>query len=221
MLEQLPALVNGVVSDLLTAAQLPVAGTAGFLASAPLASLLRRRLEGARDILLEELRTGRATLPPEDLDDGVAVLYRYLRAAQEGTARINLRLMAKIIAGCASLGRLRADEFLHDADMIASLRYEEIVLLTTVHRIQKANREQQQTEDSRGSSAFSAAAGELVPTVFRDVGDWQSTAAALIRTGLVTTKSVMGGVGYVPTSKLDRLMDMASFESVLGHERRT
>lgn len=66
---------------------------AGFAIAAE--RLQRWRLERARDILIDELRRGERTLSAPEADEIVAVLLRYGRAAQEGAARLNLRLMAK------------------------------------------------------------------------------------------------------------------------------
>ena len=96
--------------------------------------LQRRRAERARDILLDELRRGERVLSASEVDETVAVLLRYGRAAQEGAPRLNLRLMAKVIASQAQNSTLYADEFLHHAEMLAGLRREEIVLLGIVHR---------------------------------------------------------------------------------------
>ncbi|MGI4807500.1 MAG: hypothetical protein ACRYF2_05255 [Janthinobacterium lividum] len=105
---------------------------AGFAIAAQ--HLLRRRVEWARDILLDELRQGEKTLSDLEVEEVVAVLLRYARAAQEGTARLNLRLMAKVIAGQVERGVLYADEFLRNADLIAGLKREEVILLGTIHR---------------------------------------------------------------------------------------
>jgi hypothetical protein len=68
-------------------------------------------------------------------DDAAAFLLRYLRAAQEGAARLNLRLMARVVVGKAHAGEpLYADEFLRYADTLASLARNEVVLLGALIR---------------------------------------------------------------------------------------
>ena len=59
-----------------------------------------RRAEEARSIFLEELGQGlRPPRDPGEIDEFVAVLYRYLSKSQEGAARLNLRLMAPVVRG--------------------------------------------------------------------------------------------------------------------------
>ena len=98
----------------------------------------RRRAERARDILLDELSRGEKTVSVPEVEEAAAVLLRYGRAAQEGAARLNLRLMAKVIAGQVHQQALYADEFLRHADIIAGLRREEVTLLGALQRIRPA-----------------------------------------------------------------------------------
>jgi hypothetical protein len=62
------------------------------------------------------------------------VIVRYLRAAREGAARLNLRLLAKVIAGQLQLGRLVADEFLQYAEALGSLSRDEVVVIGTLYK---------------------------------------------------------------------------------------
>jgi hypothetical protein len=99
---------------------------------ARLLGYFRRRAEQARDILFEELR--RASLSEAQAaseDDAIAVIVRYLRAAREGAARLNLRLLAEAIAGKLRSGQLFADEFLQYAETLASLSRDEVVVIGT------------------------------------------------------------------------------------------
>src|SRR5712692_6521403 len=61
--------------------------------------------------------------------EAVAETPANLRAAQEGAARLNLRLLAKVIAGQFQAGRLVADEFLHHAERLALLSRDEVVVI--------------------------------------------------------------------------------------------
>src|SRR5438105_4782962 len=117
----LPAIIGALVSD-----AFELSGThGGSVAGAVIGLYFRRRGEQARDILFEELRRANisdAQVAPED--DAIAVIIRYLRAAREGTARLNLRLLAKAIAGKLQSSGLVADEFLQYAQALATLSRE-------------------------------------------------------------------------------------------------
>jgi len=104
----------------------------GFSASLLLQRVFDKKAFQAREILFEAIKQG--GLPDIDKDDYVFILYRYLRAAQEGAARINLCLLAEVISGKAGSRKLTSDKFLYYADLIASLTDEEILLLGVMVR---------------------------------------------------------------------------------------
>jgi hypothetical protein len=107
----------------------------GSVAGAAVGRYFRRRTEQARDILFEELR--QANISDEQAaseDDAIAVIVRYLRAAREGAARLNLRLLAKAIAGKLRSGSLVADEFLQYAEALGSLSRDEIRVIGAMYR---------------------------------------------------------------------------------------
>lgn len=96
---KLPDLIGAVVDDAATLASLasgiPIPG--GATAGALVASYLRRRDEQAREIVLEELKAGLVdTFEAASQDDAIAITLRIIRAAREGAAHLNLRLMAKV-----------------------------------------------------------------------------------------------------------------------------
>ena len=180
----------------------------------------RRRAERARDILLDELDRGEKTLSVPDVEEVAAVLLRYSRAAHEGAARLNLRLMVNVIAGQAKTHCLYADQFLRYADLIAELRREEVILLGTVHRhwhavdveILDHGRRQQATRDRARS--------ELVPTPFRDDDDFYASAEAVTRTALLRTADGVEDdyMLFQPTRLLDELCDLAPLEAAVRRE---
>jgi hypothetical protein len=133
----LPEIIGALVTD-----AFELTGThGGSVAGTVIGRFFRRRAELARDILFEEL--GRANISDAQAsseDDAIAVIVRYLRAAREGTARLNLRLLAKAIAGKLQSSGLVADEFLQHAEALATLSREEIVVLAAMYRHWKAHR---------------------------------------------------------------------------------
>ncbi len=196
---------------------------AGNLAGAGFAlvagQLSRRRAVHARDILLDELRRGERTLSAPEVDETVAVLLRYGRAAQEGTARLNLRLMAKVIAGQVQQKVLYADEFLRHADIIASLRREEVILLGALQRHWAAPAVQAMANDhDRMNEAKRLMLAELTPVPFIDIVELAATEDAIVRTGFLAGTEVFGGTIYKPTRTFQRVCALISLEAALEAE---
>lgn len=101
----------------------------------------QRRKDEAREVWLEEVRKANITAAAAaSEDDVIGAMFRFERAVLEGTARLNLRLMAKALAGRLQLGTLVADEFLLYADALAALSRDEIILLATMRRCGQGKR---------------------------------------------------------------------------------
>ena len=179
---------------------------------------MRRRLQAAGELLLVELRRGDRTLAEVEEDELAAVVYRYSQAAQEGAARLNLRLMAAVIAGQAFRGNLVADEFLYYADVLASLRREEIILVAALWRHANSPEVVALQEAERARTAESAARCELVPLLFATDAEFVATEGALMRTGLITAVSGFGALLFATTPLLARLQALAPFEMALAEE---
>jgi hypothetical protein len=164
-----PEIIGAFVSD-----TFEVAGWhGGSIAGAAIARYFRRRSEQARDILFEELRHANISdAQAASEDDAIAVIVRYLRAAREGTARLNLRLLARTIAGKFQSGRLVADEFLQYADALGSLTRDEVIVLGTMYRYWRAQQ------------ACSAAGAHKIED--RNSDPWEQTLREL--TGLTMTE---------------------------------
>ena len=185
--------------------------------------LMEKRLSDAREILLDELRLGDVTLyTARDLEESVAIAFRYARAAQEGAARLNLRLMAQVIAGQAHLGNLVADEFLSWSDILASLRREEIILTATLHQCT----EKIDSGDERGviiqeSNTWNCACEKLIPQLFESEELMRSVAGGVTRTGLLVSGRTFDGTGnFIPSPLLDKVLRLCDFEAALQKEGR-
>ncbi len=166
----------------------------GSVAGIAVQNLFKIRLSAAREILLLEISAGEKDIWEAcEVDEVAAIVYRYMRAAQEGTARTNLRLLARIIAGQKAAKVLRADEFLYYADIIDSLRYEEIIVLGKLHKsfneqIEKEKANQLDTKEiSRAATeAYRRTQKETIESgVFSTEDEYVATCGALVRTGLV------------------------------------
>lgn len=197
----------------------------GAMLSEAMRRWVARRLDHARAIWLEEMRRGkRDIVDVGQQDEAAAILFRYQRAAIEGTARLNLRLMASIAAGQSERGRFDADEFLAWSDSIATLRREELILLAEMHRAERGPPAATLTPRERDlwvpEGKWEAVHRAVVPDPFRDAEEVRAAAAAALRSGLVMAVSGSSDspVTYVTTSRLTRLIDLASIEDALGRD---
>jgi hypothetical protein len=125
--------------------------------------------------------------------------------------------MAKVIAGQKESRTLTANEFLYHADILASLRREEIVLLATLYK-QSRLPEVLAEESKRGGAAMRAAMSELIPSVFKDEDESIATAAGTMRTGLMIGLSGLPSIFYKPSPLMDKLYALAPFEAALAQE---
>lgn len=206
-----PKYLSAIVSDIAGAFKIP----GGSVLGQAVQDLFEKRLKQARDILIEEISKGEKDIyQAAEVDEVAAIVYRYMRAAQEGTARINLRLLARIIAGQKTSGPLKADEFLYYADIIASLRHEEIMLLGTLYRNlqEELNEENPQTPEHK---AQERAMKELIDAhVFISKEDFEATLGALIRTGLIINMGTWATT-YKPSPFMNKLCKLSSFENLM------
>lgn len=177
---------------------------------AAIRKLVEHRQQVALDILLEEMAAGQinpADVPPESL---AAPVYRYMRSAREGAARLNLRLLARLIA----------DEFLYWADIIAFLRREEIVLIAELHRA-ATGPSNISPEIERAASQYRAglaAIKTLIPIPLKDTDHYLATAGAVSRTGLIIMDVSTSGIVPRLSPLADKIIAMTSFEAALERE---
>lgn len=199
------------IADVFEVAKLHGGGVVGFA----LNQLLRKRLEAARDILLEELARGRIRVSEADFEDGLAITYRFLRAAQEGASRVNLRLLSQVIARQAWTGKMTADEFLYYADILGSLRRDEVFLVGCLYRTWHAQSKDTDVAQRRRAT-IGALREELIPDVFESDEDLFAIADSLTRTGLVSTVAAYGGSFYQPAPLLERVVKMVDLEAAIA-----
>ncbi len=211
---------GALISDALSAISSPIASLGGSALSSALSKLVEKRQAIARELLLEEISHGGTAPNVEDIDESASILYRYLRAAQEGAGRVNLRLLAAVYAGQVRDRAIVADEFLYYADLLAALRRDEIILLGSFLR-------HSTTIDGSprlGHEPMYSTRQELVPDVFPAPEDFLATLGALLRTGLVAADTVGGAIGggssmvYRATNLLRKLNRLATIEQVIGRE---
>ncbi|WP_417277440.1 hypothetical protein [Castellaniella sp.] len=204
------------VGDALSAAFIP----GGSIAGVALAAIFAKRLKAAREILLSELAAGEKTLNDSDVEESAAIIYRYLKAAQEGAARLNLRLLAGVFAGQVRRRTIVADEFLYYADLLSSLRRDEIILLGTLERfaIEVRNEGISSDDDGFATQVSTRTRSALIPSQFLDQEHYSAVAGALLRTGFVIGLSGWGTMVIIPSKLMADLSQLVEIENVIQRD---
>ena len=122
------------------------------------------------------------------------------------------------------LQRLRLDpdnEFLYYAELLASLRREEIVLIAALHR----NRTFSEEGKINQRLTWSKASDELVPQLFHTEGEMRAIAQGATRTGLLvhispeSGETISGGAsGFISSPLMDYVQRLAPFDDALREE---
>lgn len=159
-------IIGGILGDCLSVKGVPT-GAAG----AAIGKMISKRHNLLREVIRSELRQG--NFENIDQDELVSIFFRLIRDAEEGVARNNLRLMARIIKGMAEKGALKAPSFMKYANVLASLTEDEIKVLAVMAQLNWATFMPYETRKQ-----------------FIEVGieNYQAIQQALLRTGLVTLR---------------------------------
>ncbi len=185
--------------------------------SGALRKLLSWRLEDAQEILIGELQQTRRRLARAgEVDEAAAMVIRYIRASQEGTDRVNLRIMAQVIRGLSGRPYMLASDFLRYADAVASLTLEEIRSLATLNA--KTVELETQGSRDRDSEAWQQAVSALVPSYFAEEQRLAAVMLAACRTGLVTKTTPFKLGPFAATSLLLELAELASLSRAVAEE---
>ena len=175
-----------------------------------------RKASQLRELWLEELRQGRAPLQAADEDEAAEICIRLLRCAEEGTARINLRLLLRILRGLSERGPVYASDFARFQRMFADLTREEIIFVATLYREWN---EAEHSTDSRITSTWEKVDQALVPVTFKSRDHALATGYSALRSGLVMPDDTWDGSGLVkPSPLMDEVAELASLEEALAAE---
>ena len=181
--------------------------------------LIDGRRRKARDILIEELSQGQALIESvAEVDELAAIFLKYIRAAEEGTARLNLRLMAMTIRGMTHKRTLTANRFLYYAGFLATLTREEVTAIATLHKNMRWSLEATLPEEETRGQARVRTREELVPAFFPTERHLNSTLQAATRTGLVVGASGWGKLVYETTPLMEEVASLAPFRDALEKE---
>jgi len=190
----------------------PLAAAGGTIALQTLTAARARRVEAAREIALAEISESRvALLLRECPDDLFSMLSRYGRAAIEGAARDNLRLMARVISGFNVQAPMYASEFLALVDLLATLTPSEIQLLAIYVLV---DAETPIPLESREVEVFRRVRVRAVPAVYSTEMEFKATCAAIGRTGMLLNNGAFDGGAYVATPRLAQLESLTRFTTL-------
>lgn len=191
------------------------------LGTAALREFVNKRAAEARQILLEELERAEIdAAKAASEDDAIAVVFRFERAVREGTARLNMRLMAKAMAGRLRHSTLVADEFLLFADALALLSRDEIIVIAEMLRAHRAIQEKPPgptAGDGIGAVPWHTARMALERQSWTK--DRVKTAATRSqRSGFLIAQSAYGGLVFAVSDMLIELGKTVDFDDALRAE---
>jgi hypothetical protein len=215
-------LITSSAADALAAFSFPADNFVASALGRGLQALNQRRIEEARRIALASISKGNSRpLEVAEADEFVAIVHRYMRAAVEGTATINLRLMANVIAGQILEKSLHASDFQQYANIVSTLSRAEIVYLGTMARLVRDGIPKSPMDNFHSTevAVSTVMSRELVPsTHFQTPEEYLACETALQRTGLVYRRhgSLDGGPEILALSPSGHALSrLARFEQVM------
>lgn len=212
------ALASATVTDLLQSYAVPYAALAATALGLGLEQLRARRMETARDIAIRAIGKGAAhKLAVTDADEFVAVSHRYMRAAIEGTARLNLTLMANVMAGQLQESALYASDFQRYADLLATMSREEVIYMGMLAAKSEEAAATSDGEDKSQDIAIEVQKALVPSETFASIGELTTCETALQRTGLIRymTWTADGGQILAISQHGRRVAKLARFDEAI------
>lgn len=181
--------------------------------------LLNKRTNEAFEILLEETRTGVFPLrTPDDISSVLGMMLRYQRAAIEGSAKINLRIIASIFKGILENDFIYPDKFQSMANRIADLTIEELRIIALVYKYRNAVQE----EIERVGTSYSQDCDRVGKDVFGEEYDQPKKilayCASASRTGFIIQQYDQNLFPYTSTHIMDELVNLSEFQNIMQGE---
>lgn len=185
-----------------------------------------QKIAQSRDILLDEIEQGSFDNMGED--DKVSVMHRYMQAAMNGSARINLRLLAKAINSLSKGEKqskpMYANEFNRYAQALETLSVEEIQILAKLYNMRE-NQKKYMKENKTPPPGIKGSYAErfLINLEFIDSLSKEKTMASLcslLRTGLVYQDDIgaLNSIQYVLSPFFDEIVALVDFQDALNKE---
>lgn len=192
-------------SEILSAFGLPGGSSLQHLAT----NYIEKRRQEAREILFNEISRGDILFDAEDVDPLVGILLRYSKSCEEGAARNNLNLMAKIIVGLKKQKALSQDKFNRWAATLAHLTRDELMIIGKAYRIALVN--------SKLSDGSNTEFWELLNTEMKlakyEKEEITALATSVSRYGLLSPAAAWSDMHYHPTKWLIELGSLASMDT--------
>lgn len=178
----------------------------------------------SRDILFSEIEQG--SFDNIGNDDKVSIMHRYMQSAMNGSARINLRLLAKAINGLARgekhLKPIYANEFNKYALALETLSEDEIHLLASMYEYRKNARPPYVRITSRGIEGENDFLQNFSKHYRYEnkISEEQyiSMCSALLRTGLIYPKTYIRETTYDLSPFFDEIVTLVDFQDALKKE---
>lgn len=178
-----------------------------------MARWLKRNEAEASDIFRQELlKASNFDQLKTDPDGTYVRMARYVHAARMGAAHTNLRLLARLVIYGDGSRRIEADEFLSLAQVIESLRPNELVVLAAIIR-ERVRREKLGAVDV--DSDVRKQVLEILKGSFPEP-EIEGLFGALQRTGFVYLASGYGGGGWHISPQLMRLEATVQFADAVA-----
>ena len=173
-----------------------------------------RQAAKAQEIIRRRLAAGKYWAISDD--KAAAALWRYMRAAQEGSARRNLELLAEALVTGAADAAFAPDEFKRLANRLDDLSREEVLVLAAFVKARASP--VPEGEDAGSVFHRSAVAAALAFGVFKDRDAVLAVMSALSRTGWILPVSGWGSLLYEPTAELDVVARLVNFDEAASRE---
>jgi hypothetical protein len=201
---------SAIVGDVLSALQMPGGSFIGKLGD----KYLERKQKEAAKILIEEVSKGSPepiNFTGSNADPMIEIIYRFSKAAADGAARENLRLLAQVIAGLKRNKALEPDKFRKWANILEQLTRDELMVIGKAIAIRRkiAAEGPNATDDF-----FQRLTEQLEASGYKT--ETYSLCTSVSRTGLLIPVSAMGAMVYVPSLWLEELGQLADVESIVN-----
>jgi hypothetical protein len=191
----------------------PFAGVATAAAKEAIGRWLKRAEETGEEILKQELLKADSLEYLRRDPDGMYVrTARYIHAVRMGTAHTNLRILARLVIYGDGSRAIEADDFLSLAQIIESLRPNELVVLAAIIR-ECQRREQKQAIDVNGDIKRQVKEG--LQGKFSEP-EIESLFGSLLRTGFVYMTSGYGAGGWYVSPQLMKLERTVQFAEAVA-----
>lgn len=200
-----------IASDVLSAFNLPGGNSLAKFAELYIA---RKRRE-ATEILIRELRQGVDGEIDfgDDIDPMIEMVHRFARAVDDGAARLNLRLLAQIIAGMKRRKAVDPDAFRRWSGIIALCSRDELIVIGKAIALSKIE------EPEPGEETFFKRLESSLLEAGYQQGEIDSLLTSVSRTGLLSPASGWGCLVYSPSPWLAELAVLADFETLAEAEQ--